>query len=315
MRAIGIAMDEDGGLIVWQGQSSLSAIPIDRRGEAAGEAKSLRAESGDLATVAAVREGFVAVFADRCEAETCLAAQYLERTGAAAERRSGPSVGTIWTRKQVSTGTALVLALGHEDAPPEVLSFAPGRDIVRTELPAPPDTRTEVLGLSPDGDDWAALYRVGAAEGAESHVALARSRILAAGGEGRIVESLHDALAIESFAASAAGLSMIASFEFSRPRLIAFSNDGETEPLLLAPGRELPPPFEGRRRARARIDDGALVLDVETGAGDPVERGVTVLDSAGNVAADLARLGPAELVVAAAPEGRDRILTFVVRCD
>ncbi len=309
---VGIAMGDAGGLVLLRSGERTSAIPIDESGRASGEAMTIEGPTGDISALAAVDGGYVALFAARCEAQTCLVARFVAGDGRAHTGSARAALSTTWTRKQATLASALVLAFGHEDAPPEVLAFPFDGEVVRTVLGAPAETQTEVLGLTADGAGWAALYRVGAAEGGDSHVALVRSRNLAHETPPRTIEGLEEALAIESFAPGPDGLSVIASFEFSRPKLVVLPEEGESEPLLLAPAEPLPPPFVGRRRARARLGEAGLLLDVDDGAGDSVARGVLAVPDAGAVA-DVARLGPAAFIVAAARD--DALVTTVVRCE
>jgi hypothetical protein len=172
------------------------------------------------------------------------------------------------------------------------------------------DEPTEVLGLAVSGGSFAVLYRRGATEDARSAVVLATPM-----GE-REIESLHDALVLDSFDWSSGSLAAIAAFEFQRPIFLRFGPDGRIrgEQASLSPGDELPAPFMNRRTAIIQGAGPNMSIEVRDGAGDAIAAPVPIENA---VHADIARRGD-DFVVAIAKRdagGRFSIETRELRCE
>jgi len=303
---VGLSISANGGIIFalegGAGEHRLRRLPVTPGGEPEGAATESPTVSGaQLFTARPLGEDHLSILLETCEGRFCLSAELWDHSGASRGTALAGPLPAFTTVKNATTGRELILGLGREGAPPELVHFTrtpQGISSNQVELPGAGEERTEMLGMSGDGERWAAIYRVGAAEGHGSEVRLASSAAAP-----RSIEALHDALAIESMKITDGGVAVIAAFEFSRPRFMtlglgADGEDDDTEPLLVPPGA-LPPVFEGARRAFLRDDGDRLLLDVETGAGDPIARRIPVLSHVGSPRppADVTRQGDAFLIV------------------
>jgi len=305
---VGISHSGDGGVVCVIEEGDLRIIPVD--GEGAGRGPSTRIEDAGEAIFAlsVVGDSHLAIVSHRCDGGTCLRGYFLSADGARRSRVDAEPIGAPWTTKQASHESAALIAVGHEDGPPDLVTFTTD-GVTRVTLPAVPETRTEVLALAAREEAWTVLYRVGAAEGEDSQVLA-----LSSGEEEPTeIEALHDALAVESFALTTEGVATIAAFEFSRPQFMHLGR----EPVLLAPGVSVPPPFEARRRVRAYQAHGRTFVDGESAAGDGIERRLQITEGAPSrdFSPGVARVGPAAFLVATVRDAGREIVTARVRCD
>ena len=158
------------------------------------------------------------------------------------------------------------------------------RSIPLGDEPASEEMPTEILGLAADGDRWAVVWRRGATEDAESEVFVDEP------GRHRTVESLHEALTIESIAFDGDALALIAGFEFSRPGFVRLTGDGP-ERRLVAADETPPAPFAERVRAELDVDDEGLWLRRRDGAGDSLGARVRITEGPLEMAAIERRSG------------------------
>lgn len=157
--------------------------------------------------------------------------------------------------------------------------------------PASEEAPVEILGLAADGDRWAVIWRRGPTEDVRSHVYLTTA-------DSHVdTHALHDALAIDAIELSGETVSLIATFEFSRPHHVRL-RPGREEPehaRELPAGGALPPPFAERERAELEADERGLWLSRRDAAGDPIGSRSLVARGAIESAA-LARSGEVLLV-------------------
>jgi hypothetical protein len=248
------------------------------------------------------------VFKERCDGSVCLHAVFLSAAGDVESTHVSPTLSPLWTKKHASEDGALVLAVGHEAGAPDMLRFTP-EGVTHRTLPAPEESRTEVLGLIAERAEWTVVYRVGAAEAEDSRVVS-----LSTGQRAPTpLPSLHDALAIEALSPTEDGVAAIAAFEFSRPQFMVLGQ----EPELLAPDTRLPPPFTGGRRARVYRARGLTFADIETAAGDLVVRRIEVtrVAAAEDFEPDVARTGPTSFLVGTLRDDGYEVVTVRIRCD
>ncbi|MBW2462419.1 MAG: hypothetical protein JRH11_12295, partial [Deltaproteobacteria bacterium] len=203
------------------GEHRLRRVPVTSRGAPRGPATESPTVSGaQLFTARPLGEEHLSVLLETCEGRLCLSAGLWDRSGVSLGTALAGPLPEFSTVKNTTTDTGLILGLGREEAAPELVQFTrtpAGIAVNQVDLPGAGEERTEMLGMGGDGQRWAAIYRVGAAEGHGSEVRLASSA-----GAPRSIEALHDALAIESMTITDGAVSVVAAFEFSRPRFMTF---------------------------------------------------------------------------------------------
>ena len=152
----------------------------------------------------------------------------------------------------------------------------------------------QVLGLAIDATRYAAIVRVGAAEGADSQVWLATH------GAQVPVDALEDAADIEAMAWVGDEVWAIATFEFSRPLLLHIAASGELsrDPVELRRDAALPPALAGGDPARLLEAGSTLLLRRRNAMGDPLrpDHELAARETAG-LPADVIREGARYLVV------------------
>jgi len=124
----------------------------------------------------------------------------------------------------------------------------------------------QLLRVALDERSFAAIVRVGSAEGIDSQVWLARPT-------GRVpVHALEDIADIESMAIVGDQVWVIATFEFSRPLLLRIAPDGELaeDPVALARDATLPAQLAGGDPARLLVEEERLLLRRRNPMGDPL---------------------------------------------
>lgn len=267
------------------------------------------------------RDRFVAITHGRCPREIastrCMVAVLLGPDGRPIGALEPIGLGgPLRTVRVAASGEAVYLARSQALGAPELdtirasdegleartLGLGEGIDLS--------DTRTEILGLSVTGGSWAVLWRHGAAEDASSGVVLSTPI------DEHEVASLHEALVLESFQWYAGALSMIAAFEFARPRFVRIGADGDLrgEPRELAIDAPLPAPFASRQVGAILGLGASARLEIRDGAGQRIA--IVPFGAENTVAADVARRPDAFLLAIArrAPDGSAAILTREVRC-
>lgn len=124
----------------------------------------------------------------------------------------------------------------------------------------------QLLRVALDSESFAAIIRVGSAEGIGSEVLLTRP-------SGPVsVHALEDIADIEAMAIVGDEVWVIATYEFSRPLLLRIATDGELVggPVELARDATLPPELAGGDPARLLEDGTRLLLRRRNPMGDPL---------------------------------------------
>lgn len=124
----------------------------------------------------------------------------------------------------------------------------------------------QLLRVALDDDSFAAVIRVGSAEGIGTEVVLARPSGSMA------VHALEDIADVEAMAIVGDEVWVIATYEFSRPLLLRVAANGElaTAPVELARDATLPPELAGGDPARLMVDGERLLLRRRNPMGDPL---------------------------------------------
>lgn len=259
------------------------AIPIGGADELFG----LEAVDGDR---------FVAITHARCPEEIastrCLVAVLIGSDG----RPVGAPIpiglgGPLRTVRVAAGGDALYVARSQARGAPELDTIRAGEsglDSRTLRLGDGFDLRdeqTEILGVAVTGGSWAVLWRHGATEDATSGVVLSTQL------DEHEIDALHDALVLESFQWYAGALSMIAAFEFARPRFARIGADGEIRGGLreLPVDQPLPSPFVSRNKAAILGGGESATLEIRDGAGERV--GAVPFGDPTVLFADVARSG------------------------
>lgn len=293
---LALSLDAGGGLAVALHQGTLTARRLSPEGRAVGEMRNV-ALPGATALLALERRGpgYMVLSRGPCEARAhCVIAAMLDAEGGSlGEPLAVPLPEAIRTSRRALSDEALFFAWstlgGHRAVERFEVSARGTLTHVRFALgDAPPseESPVEILGLAADGDAFAALWRSGPMEDLRSEVFLTSATTH------REVHALHEALALDAIALSGETLSLVATFEFSRPHFLRI-RVGEEEPDLareLAHGAPVPDPFSERERGALEVDERGLWLRRRTAAGDPIGAGVRVAE--GRIAsAALARRG------------------------
>lgn len=124
----------------------------------------------------------------------------------------------------------------------------------------------QLLRVALDSESFAAIIRVGSAEGIGSEVLLTRP-------SGPVsVHALEDIADIEAMAIVGDEVWVIATYEFSRPLLLRIAADGELVggPVELARDATLPAELDGGDPARLLEDGARLLLRRRNPMGDPL---------------------------------------------
>jgi hypothetical protein len=251
---------------------------------------------------------FVAITRARCPADLeeprCLVARLIGADG----RAIGEAVPLdlprpLRTVRATASGDAVWIARTHEGVAPrldrlgatesglEARTLGLGEGLDLSEEP------TEILGVAIAGGSWAVLWRHGATEDARSGVVLSTQL------DEHEVDPLHDALVLHSFQWYAGALSLVAAFEFARPRWVRLGADGEVrgEIRTLPPDEPLPAPFTTRRTAVIVGGGPTAAIEIRDGAGDAIGEPIR-LGSDRYAFADVARRGDAFVVAIATLE-------------
>lgn len=307
-----IVVDRDPGTLLAYGSRVATgargiAIPVAGAGELFG----IEALDGDR---------FVVITHARCPEEIastrCLMAVLIGSDG----RPIGAPLpiglgGPLRTVRVVAAGDAVYVARSQALGAPELDAIRAGDaglDARTLRLGDGFELReesTEILGVAVTGGSWAVLWRHGATEDARSGVVLSTQL------DEHEVEALHDALVLESFQWYAGALSMIAAFEFARPRFVRMGADGEVrgEPRDLPVGQPLPAPFVSRQKAVILGSGEAASLEIRDGAGERVAE--VPFGARGVLFADVARRegGFALAIARRAPDAAESGVSIVTR--
>lgn len=269
-------------------------------GGAQGEAEAFRVEGGRaLLGLEPAGEGALLLALGSCAGEAhCLIARRVRPLDPSESRRIAPLPGPLRTQRRTATSRRVYFAWTAEGGHAGLEIFTldgDGLGRVRTPLGdarASDDHPAELLGLAAAGDSWAALWRRGALESADSEVFLTTDV------GHRHVEALHDALALDAMARDNREVALVATFEFSRPHFLRL-DPRRDEPLAareLGPDDTVPAPLTDHERAFLDVDQEGVWLHRQSAAGDPLHAPTRVTEARG--VATLTRLVDARYAVA-----------------
>lgn len=261
-----------------------------------GAVETLRSDaSGSLAIapgmIALVDRGSVITDGARFELEGARAALALERIGAGyvliaygeherapfliarAIDRSGRPIGAavrsafatdVRSTRRAADDRAAYLAWSARDGTRSLEIWTMEREglahrtVALGDEPASDEAPVEVLGVAAREGAWVVVWRRGAPEAHESAIFVTTANDHAA------VEELHEAVAIESLAIDGDLVSVVASFEYSRPHRVRLRDGGIVSAEELAPDAAL------EVRGALDRDGDALMLRRTNAAGDPI---------------------------------------------
>lgn len=289
-------VDEQGTAVVMDdaGRATRRAFDADAAPVGAPIALELEGARALLALEGGERGTLMLARGSCAEEAHCLLARLLDDD---ASRLAAPLPGPLRTMRRMATARRVYFAWTAEGghAGLDIFTLGDGLGRVRARLGdrAPSDEHpSEILGFAAQNDAWAVLWRRGVLESADSEVFLTTDVAH------RSVHALHDTLAIDAMARTNREVSLIATFEFSRPHFLRLDPRAD-EPLSAReiPAGEPPPdPFAERARAFLDVDADGLWLHRQSAAGDALHPPVRVSPSTS--AAALARLDAARYIVA-----------------
>lgn len=307
---VAVAISGERGLVIHpEGADSLKAWPTDPSGAPLGEPSVLSLpHARRLMAFEAVGPRFVAVSLGACpqgiDGRRCSFARAMNADGTALGDPVVAGHGVPRTLRVRATSEALYVARSTEDGGVQLDRFrfdGTGLSQERIELGDEgglEGEHVEVLGLAATERRWAVVWRAGATEDAASEV-----WVTTPDGQ-REAEPLHHALLIEQMRFSDDSIEAIAAFEFSRPKLVRMSADGEMASEEIPADQAVPEPFADALTAGVTFADGTLQLVVRNGAGDRLER-VELLNSSDPSVphvGDVTRSGNGFLVAFTGPE-------------
>lgn len=282
-----LAMDREGGLALVLDDGVLHSRALSSEGRPIDQART-SALLGGRALLALVprSDRYLVLAYGSCEASAyCLLAQALDRHGAAL---AGPTSvvlpDPIRTSRRAGDGS-LFFAWSTTSGYRGLERFALRPDgsvaherIALGEQPASSEKPVEILGLAVDAERFAVVWRQGVTEDTRSEVYLTSGEASVKAAEHE-VHALHDVLAVDSIALEEGVLTLITTFEFSRPHLLSIDvSTGEpTMARELARSERAPSPFVGRERAELDVDRAGLWLRRRDAAGDPLGERVRLI--------------------------------------
>lgn len=301
--AIALGVEGDRRLVVFASERELRARAVSPDGSPRGSERRVPAPGTEGLVVLEPRGARQLLVArGACdEGAHCLVARVLSDDGLVGEPRSIPLPGPIRTlRRAASEGATAPLFVAWSSAGGErgleryAIDDEGALDHARIALgsePASDEQPIEILGLAAERERFAAIFRRGPTEDARSRV------FLATRDDHRELAVLHESLAIDAIALEGDVLSLITTFEFSRPHYVRIRL-GEDEPLEaheLADDAPIAAPLADRERAELDVDARGLWLRRRSPAGYP--RGARVRIASGLVgSAAIARTSDGLLV-------------------